>query len=509
MKRGFTLIELLVYMAIMGFIIVVAGRVFSDSTVMRVRSQNMIKTAEEVGKIANLIKEDISQMGAKAWGKDEGGSEGYKIYDANSVVDDASTTTKANVKAVADVYMSKSGTNPFDSSSFELYRDYVTSKAAPNIKFDSLVFRKAEFKPDNGDFLGVREITWYVDTGHRLFRLCRTIEGIGDDDICPKKDKPEEAKRVLIADSIKTFSFFLSKPGVSPSVTGTTPSLDIQKDIVFPEPNQKSFQLVSLNDAENIKKVYPSPPIGEDDPIVSIKDFAKNDNSNEKKFSQVYFYHHDNGSCYNIPIQEGETYIVEFNMPFPKSEVEMAKIDENNDEELGGASSGQFLPGEDHIAIGLREGNSDKKIPGISPDVLLYAPQSHEANNNSRYAEFTANDRFDPSKTKIICVALTFSFYSQLASDGELRFRNFKIHKKPTGSYHFVKKTDDNPYDEDEAKKYATENDDSNEKFSRKRNVKAIELLLEISRNGEVAGTNSKGTTGMAIPVPNNGATSL
>jgi hypothetical protein len=480
-------------MAIMGFIIVVAGRVFSDSTVMRVRSQNMIKTAEEVGKIANLISEDISQMGAKAWGKKVG--DDYEVYIASN---DNNASEKA--KELAAVYMTTA-----DRSSFNLERNYN------NTEFDRLVFRKAEFNA-SGDFEGVREVSWEVNGDRQLIRRCRSVEL--DSPTCPKKDKIEEADEVFITDSVKKFSFFLSKPGVSPSVTGSAPSLNMQEDIVFPYANatrnQNSFKLTSKETSEYMKSIYPSNPTSGEYPIVSIKGgFAKNDNPNAKNFNQVHFSRtdEDGGDCFHIPIQKGETYIVEFKMPFPKSEKEMDIMDTDNEEKLGDASIGQFLPGKDHIAVGLRDGDKNIEIEDISSDVLLYAPQSDDADNNFRYAEFTANDKFDPSKAKNICVALTFSFYSQLAYEGELKFSHFKIYKKNTGAYHFVKKED---YVEEKALKYATTDDDAStneEKFNRKRNVKAIELLLEISRNGEVAGTISKDSKGMAIPVPNNGAT--
>ena len=42
-KSGFTLIELLVYMGIIGVVVIIAGQAFSDSTKVRVRTENMIK----------------------------------------------------------------------------------------------------------------------------------------------------------------------------------------------------------------------------------------------------------------------------------------------------------------------------------------------------------------------------------------------------------------------------------------------------------------------------------
>ena len=65
-KAGFTLMELMVYMAILGIIVIVAGRAFSDSTKFRIRTQNILKATQEVENVATLFKSDVAQMGAKS-----------------------------------------------------------------------------------------------------------------------------------------------------------------------------------------------------------------------------------------------------------------------------------------------------------------------------------------------------------------------------------------------------------------------------------------------------------
>ena len=65
-KSGFTLMELVVYMAMIGIVVLVAGQAFSDSTKFRVRTQNMLRASEEAENVANLFKDDVAQMGAKA-----------------------------------------------------------------------------------------------------------------------------------------------------------------------------------------------------------------------------------------------------------------------------------------------------------------------------------------------------------------------------------------------------------------------------------------------------------
>jgi prepilin-type N-terminal cleavage/methylation domain-containing protein len=66
-KAGFTLVELLVYMAILGVVVLVAGQALTDSTKIRVRTQNMLASSQNAENVASLLKDDIAQMGAKEY----------------------------------------------------------------------------------------------------------------------------------------------------------------------------------------------------------------------------------------------------------------------------------------------------------------------------------------------------------------------------------------------------------------------------------------------------------
>ncbi|MCL2206746.1 MAG: prepilin-type N-terminal cleavage/methylation domain-containing protein [Fibromonadales bacterium] len=456
MKHGFTLIELVVYMAILGFIVVVAGRVFSDSTAMRVRSQNMVKVAEEVGKTANFIAQDISQMGAKAWMKDSSSV----IYDDK-------------------LYM-----GPDDKSSFKLSRGE---------KFDTLAFRRPAMDGD-GSFLCAMEITWFVNDKHELYRTCESTPPSGCLAECPYKDT------VLVAKNIRKFSFYASAPGSSPGA-GTSAGA-LSPDTVFPTPFTSSFNLISAADGGNVIAISPA---SQSFARVSFSRFpARNimdtQNQGNDKYHEVYLTEAGSNmsNCLEIPIKKSESWVVEFNMPFPAGgSGDDARLD---------SSSTQILPHKDHIAVGLRkvQGNLGTAInnvsPYVSPDVVFYASVDASAEAHSRYAEFFAKEDAKPGDK--ICVALIFSFYNPMAGDGMLTFSNFLVYKKPTASYHFVKES--NGYESGFAEIYATEKSYA-DKLKHKRNVKAFELLLEIDHNGEVAGTYSKGETGMAVLVPNNG----
>jgi prepilin-type N-terminal cleavage/methylation domain-containing protein len=467
MKRGFTLIELLVYMAIMGFIIVVAGKVFSDSTSMRVRSQNMVKSAEIFGKVSDLLREDISQMGIKAWGENA-----------------PSVDVKYSVGVEDEVYWNKVAG---DYSSYALER---------KVDGDKLTFKKADFN-ENGEFLSVREITWEV-IGGNLFRKCITVGscGAGDEEcgICPDND---ESEPVLIAENVRKFVLNPSKPG-------TENGSDEDKLFPVPEGNTgynaahgEKFSLLARNADGDAKPISPLEYSSEE---ISINFFIQNSaQNNEAFYNQVFLATPDktigdswNSECYEMAFIKGETYAVEFKMPFLKS----------GDWELD-TNSTQFLPGMDHIAVGLRSktGNPLNPPDGVSPDVLFYPPQDNMAEGISRYAEFSIHG----DQAVNACVALTFAFYSPKANSGKIRFRNFTVTRKADRAFYFPKNIAD----------YGTEsmvsggggggaNDDS-EKIKAKNRVKAFELEMEIENKGEIASTQSSENSGMIISTPNNG----
>ena len=58
-KAGFTLMELMVYMAIVGIVVIIAGEAFSNSTKVRVRTDNMIRANQDAENIATIITEDV------------------------------------------------------------------------------------------------------------------------------------------------------------------------------------------------------------------------------------------------------------------------------------------------------------------------------------------------------------------------------------------------------------------------------------------------------------------
>jgi type II secretory pathway pseudopilin PulG len=433
MKRAFTLIELLVYMAIMSFIIVVAGRVFSDSTIMRVRSQNMVKSSEEIGKLANLIREDVSQMGTKAYGEVNGNNYLVKVEDA--------------------VYIAPNTVTP-DLSSYMLFKKESG---------DSLVFRKMAFN-QNGTYAGVREITWFfLKSDGTIHRGCKTVNGTEDDE-CPMS---ATFKTVLMGSNITKLEFFPSKPGNLASNP---------LDILFSSNADSEFSFQGQPSNGDIVNLIVEE---EESNTLSVRGFPeKNSSSSDKKHAVLCLA--QAGSCIEFQFYQGETYAIEFEMPFVRGE-------------QGDSISAQFLPGEDHLAVGLRKNDYISKPAGAPSDVLIYPPQSYE--NLLRHIEIT------PKETLSASIALTFAFYSPKAYLGRLRFKNFKVFRKSDEAFHFPKGDygTDFPKDDDYGTEYLAE----------KKNAKAFEMVLEVERKGEKTGTYAKNENGMVILTPNNGISAI
>jgi len=443
MKRAFTLMELLVYIAIMGFIIVVAGRVFSDSTSMRIRSQNLLKSSSEIGKLANLIREDVSQMGVKAWGNLDGDDEDkvYKVVVHDSVYMDA--------------------VNKKDSSSYKL----IGKARTENNFADTLIFRKAVFNAD-GKFMAVREITWRL-SNDSLFRKCKEVssncpQGVNAAAFCAGKDNDCDSNTdVLIAINVTNFKL--------------TPSMPIKQDTLFPSSSSNGFKLFER----------PSGDVSctNNDTYTDVFNFRTNSNPGDNYKSELYLAENLTSKttwndCAKLTFKKNSTYVIEFGMPYKDGDIT------------------QFVPGKDHLAIGLRKDDGNT-ITGVS-DIFFYPPQDLSADETTRHFEFsTKKDSIENA-----CVAITAAFYSPRAGNGTLSFKDFKVFQKVDESFTFP---------EGAPSKYGLEPDDATsevEKIKEKRSVKAFELIVEMTigkKEERKAGTFSQKDRGIIIATPNNG----
>lgn len=358
----------------MSFIIIVAGRVFSDSTAMRVRSQNMLKSSEEIGKVANLISEDISQMGVKEWWGQTNDNE-YK----------------------KEVYWDENK----DFSSYELIR----TELPDNVYADKLTFLKAVFN-DAGEFSGVLRITWYTKE-KSLFRKCEVKKDIKtSSSLNDCRNNPD----VLIATDIANFKL--------------TPYRQVQ-DILF----ENFFHLyprlssgAGINDP-NIRFVTPDNLVNPSGAKMEVSGFEKNSSETDKRRYEFYLAKYTEDllnsyswiNCEKLPLKKDSGKIViEFKMPFTNDQDKAEKY----------YNSTQFMHGKDHLSIGFRKNNGER-IPDAPDDILFYPPQSGEAKELKRHLEFSVKKNVEDA-----CVAITFAFYSPTAYLGTYAFSDFKVFRK-------------------------------------------------------------------------------
>jgi len=471
MKRGFTLIELVVYMAIMSFVIVVAGRVFSDSTSMRVRSQNLLKSSSEIGKLAHLLTEDISQMGVKAWGQSttceniDNYDNCYKVISHGKVYMNDNKNTEGEI---------------IDPSSYILIRKQIGTN--PDRFADSLVFRKAVFD-DNSKFIAVREIALYTK-GDSLFRKCRQVtnkypdgtsaDGKLDKDCESTVSNINDAPKILMAINITNFK-------LTPSMTEEEMLFDDQFGLYSPLPYGDLKKPSNCKNHNNRTEVsgFTSNYAGDNSPpsgsvryelYLSDKLSSKCDDWSASDCKELVF--------------KQKNYVIEFKMPF------------KNDEGT------QFQPGVDHLSIGLRN-KQGGKVDGAPQDVLFYPPQDIVSKDMVRHIELPIKKDTDPDKTIKACVAITMAFYSPTASEGELTFEDFKVFRKTDENFDFLKPGAVG-YDE-----YGIGDNNTVSKIKEKKSVKAFELMVEmtIGKEERKSGTFSQKDRGIIVATPNNGVT--
>ena len=330
-KSGFTLMELVVYMAMIGIVVLVAGQAFSDSTKFRVRTQNMLRASEEAENAANLFKDDVAQMGAKA-------SQEYKA---------SSTTDSIYVANLSNIYMDPTATIP-DSSSYRI------GSASTNENTDTLTLRRVRFD-NEGHYVSIEEIAWFV-VDSTLYRTCKVVEkktGVSfeDDDPCSKTSNPTP---VQIASNVAQFYVEQAKPGVSG--TATTQILPSSDTSVH------SFRLISRGGTEYWKTVTVSDPSAS----VSISGFTANYDFDDNlvvedgKLASQVFVGAPNSTmgdwqslCQQVTLEPNVDYEISFDMPYSEDATRM------------------FVPGRDHMAVGFRNVSTGDR-PVVLKDFLFY-----------------------------------------------------------------------------------------------------------------------------------------
>jgi len=398
-KSGFTLMELMVYIAIMGIVVLVAGQAFSDSTKMRVRTQNMIAANQVAENVASLLKDDIAQMGAKSF----------------------VTAGNKDVFALkSHVYMDPDNATPAnrDSSSFNLTK---------RNNQDSLTMRRIKYT-DSGVFESIEEIAWFVKDG-KLYRSLKLLDS----------DEEIEDEVVEIAKGVSKFSILPAKPGVL-SAEYASASSEKQYPRLLPSKTDTSVHAFQLVPRVDIDRNYYSLMTAPNGATVILSSFATNYDFAEDKIeldgekrNQVYVVGGSaatsggawNEVCTSIDsLQVGVEYEIKFDIPFAVNNTSRA-----------------FCPGRDHMSVGFRYKENGATVNGL--DDFLFYPPAHNTANTARII------RFSPQTTvKNICMAFTFVSYSPLANSSSVTIENLELNKVESSNYVFDESyTTPNPID--------------------------------------------------------------
>ena len=449
-RAGFTLIELMVYIALLGGIVLIAGQAFSDSTKMRIRTQSMLQATETAEKVASLFKADIAQTGAKT-SMEAGDSPSGAEYGNNfsniysSVFMDPNNATAENK----------------DSSSFSV----ITKNG-----FDSLTIRRIRYD-ESGHYVAIEQIAWFVHN-ETLLRNCKVIEkntAIPEGDPCTD-GADSEPNNIEMASNVSKFKVTPGKP----SVLGNNTQM-------FPATGETEFRFVGRNDGDREMPLVMN-EIGEahkggntqtitgfyqnyDQSMQTIKTEA------ERKTNEVIAVRNETyseTSWQALCAKNGNHFTFE---PDNEYEIffEIAPTEVNTDK------SKLFVPGVDHMSVGLRDIETGNPISQLG-DFVFFPPLGVKSEGSGeRSMRFSV-----PTKIENACLAFTFACYSPLVSQGKVSFTNLKILKIPSVNYKF-------------------ENYNFESHKNDKQNVKAFRLDLDIKNRGE------SGHVEIVVPAPSNG----
>ena len=384
---GFTLMELMVYIALLGGIVLIAGQAFSDSTKMRMRTQSMLQANQAAGNVSSILKEDITQLGAK--------SSQEEAEDANAM-DAFSTDHMQNVF----IDPNNGDATKKDSSSYDI-RD--------NENLDTLIFKKIRYD-QSGHFVAVDSVAWFADEDS-LKRSCKTITGTEDTDLCPS----QEAATVVMAVGIQKFNVTAAEPGAKETTSRILPSSDT---------SIHSFRLVPRYGDYNMAFTNVDPVNG--GTTVRLSGFATNyDFENQtpildgKNSNQVLLAPQNGNSgnwkdlCTKVTIEPSTEYEISFSMLY------------SND------ASRLFCPGRDFMAVGFRR-QSDGTRPNELVDFNFYPPTNAGAAEGKRKFRFRVKQQITD-----VCLAFTFANYSPVVANGKISFSEVVLKKVESSNYTF------------------------------------------------------------------------
>lgn len=445
-KAGFTLMELMVYIALLGGIVLIAGQAFSDSTKMRVRTQNMLEASQVAGNVGTMLEEDIAQLGAKSSKEnDDPDNPNYNNID---------TTHKH------DIYMDPDNDTESarDSSSFNIVAGSET---------DSIAMRRIRYD-EQGHFNAIEQVTWFVED-HVLKRSCQSFSALTENEDCPSQDP----NVVIVAEDIHKFK-----------LTPGTPTTEVDAVSVLPSPNEadRSFRLVPRLDGDKIEPLNVAHL--EDNTIDSLSGFYINydlqnneaiDNPNLIKINQVFMATDNdvgswNAQCNKVTLEPHIEYEISFSMP-----------------RVADDPTGLFCPERDLMSVGFRYAENGQK-PDELNDFQFYPPTtSGNIDTGHRRMRFTTSNTIEN-----VCLGFTFALFSPVASTGSIKITDLRLKKIPSSNYRFL----NCPTQSSEG---TCPNNSPCCDPKIKTNAKAIKMEIAVIKNGEA------GAETVIIPIPSNG----
>ncbi|SHK53628.1 type II secretion system protein J [Fibrobacter sp. UWB12] len=464
-KAGFTLMELMVYMGIVGIIVVIAGEAFSNSTKVRVRTDNMIRANQDAENIATIFKEDVEQLGTKS----------------------AKGAGNTFVYAGKRIYMDpdNADNNKKDSSSFK-----IETSAGNSV----LTFKRTRYN-DNGQYLAIDSVRWYVEN-NVLKRSCFVLEPttgftLPTDDPCVTVGA--EPNPIEMISNISEFTIEAAKPGALEGATQIFPASASSEFILFPrmgETSEYNRKIVTFNSAnEANEELHPGS-------IITLSGFTTNYQNQEdnlenailaegiQKINQAIAL---NASALSDLGTEWESVCLAHGaMNFGPDTVYEISFEVTSQETKDRSTN--FVPGKDHMSVGFRKSTGGYAVSKtdetriILPDFFFYPPNTAEG-AGKRVMRFTV-----PEHIEKVCLAFTFAFYSPLVSSGLVTIKDLKVSQVATANY-----------------KFSGFNSEASSNIKEKKKVKALKLKLQVSRGAKNGGKGETGDVDLIIPVPSNG----
>lgn len=461
-KAGFTLMELMVYMGIVGIIVIIAGEAFSNSTKMRVRTDNMIRANQDAENIATIIKEDVEQLGTKS----AKGAGNTFVYAGKRIYMDPENAVESKR----------------DSSSFKILSSGGNSE---------LIFKRTRYNDDNGQYQAIDSIRWYVED-NVLMRSCFVVEPTGftlpKDDPCVKVGA--DPNPVEMVSNVSSFTIEAAKPGALEGATQIFPATGSQF-ILFPRidaTSEYSRSFVSFNTANESNE-----PFGSGTQI-TISGFFPNYKNQEDNLDNAIYAEGDQKVNQAIAINPTDYLDADWKtqcadhgaMSFGPDTVYEISFEIISPESKDRSTN--FVPDKDHMSVGFRKpgtGSYAMSSDGtriLLPDFFFYPPNTAEG-AGIRSMRFTV-----PEHVGNVCLAFTFAFYSPLAASGLVTIKDLKVSRVATANY-----------------KFAGFDSESESNIKEKKKVKALKLRLQVSRGAKNGGKGETGDVDLVIPVPSNG----